>query len=67
MLDEATLARVVHDTGYLPSGPSMARSEFMLPLDADTAAMYRRLLAPGGWAAPADSTGAPSLAAPDAR
>lgn len=31
--------------GLMPSSEVLERSEFLLPLDADTAALYRRLLA----------------------
>jgi hypothetical protein len=34
-----------HGNGYLPSSVVLRRSEFLHPLDADTLALYSRLIA----------------------
>ncbi|MEW5310112.1 MAG: hypothetical protein WDW38_001941 [Sanguina aurantia] len=38
--------RLTHSNAYLPRQDVLAASEFLLPLSADTLAMYKRLLAP---------------------
>lgn len=36
---------LAHDSGYLPKDPScLRRSEFLLPLDAETLALYGKVL-----------------------